>query len=66
MVRVAAVDVEPSVMIADGWRPNVVAVLYAAFPVDVGVLVLGQNRIVVGQRRTYQLPVNEVCTMENL
>ena len=53
-------------MIADGWRPDVVAVLHAAFPVEVCALILGQDRIVVGQSRTDKLPVDEVCAVENL
>ena len=66
LVGVATVDVEPPVMIADGWRPDVVTVLHAAFPVEVCALILGQDRIVVGQSRTDKLPVDEVCAVENL
>ncbi|CUP34968.1 Uncharacterised protein [Segatella copri] len=47
LVRIATVDIEPSVMIADGWCPHVVTMLNLLVPIQFGALVFRQNRIVI-------------------
>ena len=47
LVRIAAVDVEPSVMVADRWCPYIVTMLNLLAPIQFGALVFRQNRIVI-------------------
>ena len=47
LVRIAAVDVEPSVVIAYRGCPHIVAMLNFLAPVQFGTLVFRQNRIVI-------------------
>ena len=66
LVGVAPVDVEPAVVVAYRRSPHVVAVLRAAVPVEVGATVLLEDGIVVGERRTDYLPVDEVGGVQDL
>ena len=66
LVWIAAIDVEPSVVIADRGCPYVVAVLNFLAPVKVCALILWQYRIVVEQCRTDNFPVHQVGAVQNL
>ena len=62
-VRIAAENIEPAVMIADGRRPDAVSMLHAAMEIRIRPVPIGPR--IIAQRRTGQLPVDQIAGMQD-